>query len=309
MKKTFSAIKPYLRWVILGGTLFFLLKTFKDHWQEVAAIRIETRGWLMLAIALIITLLAHVWSGWVWTWILQSFKQPLGQAQALIVYLKTNIAKYLPGNVWHFYGRISAVSKAGGSLGVASLSVLLEPLLMAAAALLIALLSSGLGIVGTPSDSPTWLLQIICLIVVLLGVHPRFLNPVVHRLSRLKGSATDKVQIEGYPLLPLLGEVGFLGFRGTGFLFALMALMPIHWHQIPHLLSVFSFSWLLGLIVPGAPGGIGVFETTAITLLDNQQFSAGIILSVVALFRVVSILAEAAAAGLAWLSEDIFVKN
>jgi len=41
--------------------------------------------------------------------------------------------QYLPGNVWH-YGRISAAVKAGVSGSAATLSVLLEPLLMAAAA-------------------------------------------------------------------------------------------------------------------------------------------------------------------------------
>jgi hypothetical protein len=38
----------------------------------------------------------------------------------------------------------------------------------------------------------------------------------------------------------------------------------------------------------------------AIALLDHSQFSAGIILTAVALFRLVSILAETLAAGLAW---------
>jgi glycosyltransferase 2 family protein len=310
MKKIRSAIAPYLRWGILGGTLFFLLAALKNHWQEVAEVRISTRGWLMLAIALSVTLLAHTWSGWVWTWILRAFKQPVGQGWALRVYLKTNIAKYLPGNVWQYYGRISAIRQAGGSLGVASLSVLLEPLLMAAAALLIALTSSGLGWVATGSDARIWGLQILGLTGVLLGIHPRLLNPVIHWVSRFKGDLanTDAVEIERYPFLPLLGELGFVLLRGTGFVFALMALTPVNFSQIPQLLSVFSLAWLAGLIVPGAPGGLGVFEATAIALL-NRQFPVGIILSVVALYRLVSILAEAAAAGLACLSENLSVRR
>ncbi|MEW5861033.1 MAG: UPF0104 family protein, partial [Cyanobacteriota bacterium] len=31
MKKIWSSLKPYLRWVILGGTLFFLAKALKDN--------------------------------------------------------------------------------------------------------------------------------------------------------------------------------------------------------------------------------------------------------------------------------------
>jgi glycosyltransferase 2 family protein len=292
MKNIWSNIKTYIRWMILGGTLFFVLKAFKDRWQEVAAVRIESKGWLMLAIALTVTLLAHVWAGWVWSWILLSFKQTLPQRWAIQVYLKTNLAKYFPGNVWHYYGRIAAVSRAGGSLAVASLSVLLEPLLMVAAALIVISISVNL---------PTWGLQIFSLTAVLVGIHPLILNPIVQFLSRLKGNIADpdKAEIKKYPWLPLLGELGFLGLRGLGFLFIFLALKPLSLNQIPQLFGVFSCAWLLGLIVPGAPGGLGVFEATAIALLDQEQFPSGIVLSVVALYRMISILAEAIAAGLA----------
>ncbi|MDJ0632114.1 MAG: lysylphosphatidylglycerol synthase domain-containing protein [Xenococcaceae cyanobacterium MO_188.B29] len=311
-KKILSTIKPYLRWFILGGTLFFLLTTLKNHWQEVTAVQIDLTGWLMLAAALGVTLLAHIWSGWVWTWILAAFQQSLGRLPGIGIYLTTNIAKYLPGNVWHFYGRIAAVSKSGGSLGAATLSVLLEPLLMASAALVIALVSTGLGWLKTDVSLEIGMLQIpqqlqiamqmAGLITVLVGIHPRILNPLMHWLSRSKGDAqaAKKVNLHSYPLVPLLGEIGFLIFRGTGFLLTLMAIAPILPQQVPQLISAFSFAWLLGLVVPGAPGGMGIFEATTIALLDSSQFSPATILSTVACFRVVSILAEAIAALIAW---------
>jgi glycosyltransferase 2 family protein len=64
----------------------------------------------------------------------------------------------------------------------------------------------------------------------------------------------------------------------------------------------------MGLLVPGAPGGIGVFETVALALALSSDIAAipqqyapqGIVLSAIALFRVISILAEAIAAGCAW---------
>ena len=303
MKKIWSSIKPYLRWVILGGTLFFLLKAFKDHSSEVAAIRIDAAGWLTLFAAFSITLLAHIWAGFVWGWILQSFKQPVQYRWVLEVYLKTNVAKYLPGNVWHYYGRIWAVTKAGGSLGAATISVLLEPLLMAAAALLITLTGSQLGWVDAKGDARIWGLQILSLAAVCLAVHPRILNPVLQLLSRLKGKAagTDVFQLEHYPFVPLLGELGFLGLRGTGFLLAFVALTTVNPSQIPLLFSAFSFAWVLGLVIP-TPGGLGVFETTAIALL-NPHFSTAVILSIVALFRFISILAEVVGAGVGALSD------
>jgi len=54
--------------------------------------------------------------------------------------------------------------------------------------------------------------------------------------------------------------------------------------------------------VPGTPGGVGVFEATALALLE-QKFSPGIVLSAVAFYRLISVLAESFAAGLALLHE------
>lgn len=303
-----SRCKPFLRWVVLGGTLFFLGKVLKDHWQQVATVRVSGMGWTLLAIALLVTLVAHITAGWVWGQILVELKQPMSRFWAVQVYLLTNIAKYLPGNVWHLYGRVMAAKEAGTRLDVATLSVLLEPLLMAAAALLVALLGS-----QQVLASYGWLgvtFQAIGLIGVLLGVHPKVLNPLLHYLGKAKqkvtGSRPDAAtfQLTAYPVVPFLGELGFLGLRGAGFLVTFGAFSPIAPGQIPLLMSAFALAWLLGFIIPGAPGGLGVFEATAIALLGST-FPAGIVLTVVAVYRLISVLAEALGAGLAWVWQRV----
>jgi glycosyltransferase 2 family protein len=110
--------------------------------------------------------------------------------------------------------------------------------------------------------------------------------------------------LERYPILPLLGELAFLGLRGSGFILTMFALTPLELNQIPLLFAAFSLSWLLGLIVPGAPGGIGVFEASAIALLNNH-FPPALIISTIGLYRLISIIAEIAGAGLAWLDEHL----
>ena len=306
MKKIFSCLKPYLRWIIFGGTLFFIAKTLKDHWQQVLEIRISDSGWVSLAIAFFVTIMAHIWSGWVWFWIIREFNQPVNLRWAIGVYLKTNIAKYLPGNIWHFYGRIAATKEARVPLEIATLSVLLEPLLMAAAALTIAL-------IGSVQES--WFWQFLCLFIVLIGVHPRILNPVIKYLGKLKLKANIsdvtpalELKLKGYPLRPFLGEIGFVMIRGSGFLLTLIAMNHVEINQVPLIFSVFGLAWLLGLIVPGAPGGIGVFEVTTLALLE-KQFAPGVVLSAVALYRLISVLAEIFGVGWVWLSERLFSRS
>jgi hypothetical protein len=299
-------IKKTLRWLIFGGTLFFVAKTLKDNWQEVASVHIDGIGWSILAIATGVTLLAHIWAGWVWTWVIEELYQPIYVAQFIQVYLKTNIAKYLPGNIWHYYGRIITAQSAGVSPGAAALSVLLEPLLMAAAALIVVILGSQIIVANN-----TFVLvgQVLGLLIVLTAMHPRFLNRVLALLQKVKLKKSPQssvsvapVNLKRYPLLPLLGELAFLGLRSSGFVLTLFTVEPVTWHQLPLIVTAFSGSWLLGLVVPGAPGGLGVFEATAIATLKNH-FPMAVIISAIGMYRLVSTLAEIIAATLAWIDE------
>jgi uncharacterized membrane protein YbhN (UPF0104 family) len=302
--------KQILPWLILGGTLFFLGKALNAHWSEVMAMQIDAVGWSILCIATGVTLLAHIWGGWIWTWILKELNQPVPCAEFIQVYLKTNIAKYLPGNVWHHYGRIVAAKNADIPAGAATLSVLLEPLLMAAAALIM-IIVLGSQFAGTTVTVLVKILQFFNLAVVLCVVHPRFLNPVIRLVYKLKGKKstntsepTTAFKVKRYPLKPLLGELGFLLLRGTGFILTVFALTPLQVNQLPLLLGAFSFAWLLGFVVPGAPGGLGVFEVTAMALLQHR-FSSAVIISAIASYRLISIIAETAGAALAFLDERL----
>ncbi|MGB3263405.1 MAG: lysylphosphatidylglycerol synthase domain-containing protein [Microcoleus sp.] len=321
-----SRLKPYVRYVILGGTFVFIAKAFFTHWREVANIQIRAESFPLLAIALGITLLSLIFVGWVWMLILREFGQYVNARWAIQVFLKTNIAKYLPGNIWHFWGRILEAKKAGISSKFATLSVLLEPLLMASAGVLIGLICF---------DKFNGFLRIVGSAAILTAIHPRILNPIVLFVERLKLSKKNgenaKVEevagdrpisrlesssnlakntsgvkspreinlpIKRYPLVPLIGQICFIGLRGCGFLLTVMALNPVNSIDIPNLFGAFCLAFVVGLVVPGAPGGMGVFEATAIALLSDR-FSVAIILSAVALYRIISILADVSGAALA----------
>jgi glycosyltransferase 2 family protein len=290
-----------IRWLVLGGTFFFVLKAFKENWQNVVNVNIAWQGWFTLAIALLVTLFAHCWSGLVWAGLLKAFKQPVTTAWTLRLYLTTNIAKYLPGNVGHFYGRVSALHQVGVSLSVASLIVLLEPLLMAAAAFLIALLAIGIGVIKTKFLSLFLLFGFIVITIILIGIQPKIFNKLLHFFSKFKNKKKQAIaQIDRSLSIYLWGEIGFVLLRGIGFILTWMTLTTPRVTQIPTLLGVFSGAWLMGLLVPGAPGGIGVFEAVMLAAIPKQYAPQEIVLSAIALFRLISISAEAIAAGGAW---------
>lgn len=400
--------KPILRWGILGLTLAFLSHSLRDHWQEVAAVSLTGSQVTALGLALGITLVAHCWAGWVWGWILADLHHPRSPWWAMGTYLTTNLAKYLPGNIWHFYGRISQTQQQQIPLAAGITSVVLETLLMLTAALVLAL---GLGGAGREQG----LILAIALTVVLTGIHPRFLNPVLTRMNRDKlkqwqrrfrrstaetaetaaphhgaetpapalalatappppassrpltrtwddrshtpppvspaldpgDPAPPSVPDSAYPAVspsvsrpipaepqhtehrhtehrhinsepslpsqptglrsylwkPLVGEFIFLGLRGLGFGVILVALTGADWSWGWRVLGSFSGAWLAGVVIPGAPGGLGVFEATALALLQGQSAQglvlapAGILVTL-GFYRLVSTLAEAVGAAI-----------
>ncbi|MBD2082731.1 UPF0104 family protein [Leptolyngbya sp. FACHB-17] len=283
--------KSTLRWLILTAVVFFLFQSLQKHWQEVTKLRIDGRGIACLAVAIGVTLFAHIFAGYVWSWILGVLSYRVSGSWGAQTYLKTNIAKYLPGNVWHFYGRINAAKQIGIAIAPATLSILLESLLMAGAACFFAMVRF---------HSAIWL-QCAIVIVILIAIHPVFLNVALKQASKLKQS-TGLIQLDRYPLLPLLGELGFLGLRAVGFILTFLALRSISSAELPLLFSGFAWAWLLGFIIPGLPGGIGVFEAIAVAIF-SQAFPSAQVLAVVALYRFVNTLAEAMGAGLAAIDE------
>ncbi len=299
-QRLMNQLKPHTRWLVLAITSAFLLHTLRQNWQQVLTLRFTDGAIAFLILAVGITLLSHIWSAWIWHIILTLLAAPIQRTWVMVLYLQSNLAKYLPGNVWHFVNRIQALRSHNISTGTAIVGVLLEPLLMSAAALAIVFLS-------LPSTG----LQLAILIAVLVGVHPRVLNPVLHRLApaRLKQvglSVEDSAipQLKAYPLKPFLGEVGFVVLRGCGFLFSLSALESWDIGDFWRLMGSFSLAWLLGLVVPGAPGGLGVFEATILALLGTH-YSAATLLGSVTLYRLVGTLAEILGAALAWVDLQI----
>ncbi|WP_342596584.1 lysylphosphatidylglycerol synthase domain-containing protein [Cyanobacterium aponinum UTEX 3222] len=302
-------LKQFLRYFIFGITLFFLATTIVNNWRSITSIEFNKYLFLLIFISLILNSFAHIFSAWVWTWILTLFNCKLGGFSAVKIYLITNISKYIPGNIWHFVGRVKAIQNHGDSIALGTFPVVLEPLLMAIASLLITIFSVSLGILEVNFSPLIFSLLLFFILIILIAIHPKFINPVLKKLVINKGKVETNIKLNKYPFLPLIGELIFLLLRGSAFMALMMPFIDLNIILIPQILTAFSFAWLIGLIVPGAPGGLGIFEAVAIASLDPAIFPRDKIIIVVALFRFSSIIAETFTAYLAWLLYSVIVNN
>lgn len=307
VKQLWASYKAVFYACLLMAILAFLGQALYENWQAIARIRITLSAWASFAIAAGITLFAFTWTGWVWGWILEDLGHPVSNVWATQIYLTTNIAKYLPSNLVHLYGRTLAAKTVGIPLSAASLSVILDTLLMISAGLILGLLSVSRGGLWAAG---------LGLMAALIIVHPRVMRFLIQKLTQLGGvisktPSTKRIKpfpLKRYPWRPLLGEIGIIILRGLGFALTVQALTPIEIEAIPRLISIFSIGWLLGFVTPGVPGGVGVFELTVSQLMirpgalsDASTLSYGLALASVALYRLMNTIAEALGAGLAWL--------
>jgi len=114
----------------------------------------------------------------------------------------------------------------------------------------------------------------------------------VLRLPNSKGQFEEKINIVSFfPSRALFLEIGFVLSKFIGFYICLNTFYANNTLNIIFLLVIFSLSWSLGLAVPAAPGGVGVFETCLLLLVGNS-IPKNIILISLVYFRVISTSAD-----------------
>ena len=281
----------FMRWGILMAAAIFLTKTLLVNWQEVSKLHLQPQAWIYVSVAIAIAVCAQLWSALVWGLILELLRHPVPRRWAIITLLKNAPAKYLPGSVWHLYGRVRAAQRRGIGLEFATLSVILEPLFIMAGGLGLALWH------GSASN-----LLIAALSIILLVVHPFFLNRLWQFWRSSQGKDSTGGALRCYPSSVLLGALAFMVLRSLTFICIVLAFTPINWSLLKPLMSGFSFAWLLSLIIP-SPGGLGVFESSALQVLQGS-LSPSLLLGCVTVYRLVTIVAELIGAGAAyWINE------
>ena len=299
------------RWVTLASA-GFLLAALVAHGSQLLQLSLDGQGWCWLLLGVGLTLVSLLANGLAWAALLRWLGHGPAWSAVVLLFLQSNLRKYLPGGIWHLVERWRALraSEADGapllvpgglSVGQALLAVLLDPLLAAIAAL--ALVPLG----GWQNG-----LALLCLLP-LLALRPRWLNPWLERLERQRllqwrsqgvvdgdpaALPAGQAGITGVPWPPLLAELVFVLLRFGGFACCVQAFdlgFNLPWGGW---LAGFALAWTAGLVVPGAPGGLGVFEAVLLLRLSAAVPEAPL-LAVAISYRLVSSLADLLAAATA----------
>ncbi len=204
-------------------------------------------------------------------------KEPFPYRTSYYYFAKTEISKYLPGNVFHFIGRQVLASKIGiTQMEMAKISVLFSFLL------LVATVISSTVFAFLATDIPPYILTLMglsCIITIIITayLYPSF--PIRKKVS-MNLLLSVSVALQGV-MLGMIVMVQTDHFT-AGLFFECV--------------SIYIVSWLIGFITPGASGGLGIREGTfiAIAAFMHLDIAAEIIIFSVLLVRFINIIIDIA---------------
>ena len=274
--------------------LLFIGSSIYGNFEDLASQKIALKGSIWLSWGVGFSFLSIIINAFAWKLLINSIGCNSKKLNIIKIFLSTNIYKYLPGGIWHFVSRYNAL-RLEFSKRHSIESILLEPLLMLVA-----------GIIFIPFANLNIIIFILCWSTTLILL-PGFREFIIKRLMEMKSSIFSKgnnindinlVQQKyetssniNYPFIPLFVEIIFILFRFIGFLCCLNAFfIGSNVSQI-ELISYFSLAWVIGLIIPAAPGGVGVFESVILFCLGSKMPEASLLASLLC-YRLVSTLSD-----------------
>jgi uncharacterized membrane protein YbhN (UPF0104 family) len=251
------------------------------------------------ALSVVSVVVTHFFGTHVWRLLMSDQGHRVPTRLAVQVFFISQLGKYLPGNVGQFLGRGVLAKSTGIPVGVAVGTAVFEGIwnlvISASLALLGTVvlwdLQSAQGAAPAFASKLAWILPL-ALVAPWLGI--KVANTFLPGVSRKIGGG----QLLRLPRLRTALFVSLLiliNFMQQGYIVKLQAehlfaSPDVDWFSIALL---YSSAWVVGYVVPGAPGGLGVREAMMVVLLaplTGPAVAAGLAVSM----RLTTLLGDAA---------------
>ena len=287
-KINFGVIKNIF---FISSLLYFCIFFFFNIGQISFEINLEKNG-INLFLSFLFCVLSIYLNAYAWRYIVKWLGKEFKRNNLISFYVLTNILKYVPGGIWHFVERFNFIKKISNPQ-IALYSTIVEPYFMLSGAFLLA----SMGVIFSPFYF-SFLLPLVFL-------NKKLIYLALKRLVSLKGKALAVLKLKNskdqfekriniisfFPTTSFLLEIGFVLSKFIAFYICLNTFYTNNTINIIFLLVIFSLSWSLGLIVPAAPSGVGVFEACLLFFL-GRNIPQNILLVSVIYFRIISTSAD-----------------
>jgi len=275
----------------ISSLSYFCFYFFNNIDQISFEINLERNG-INLSLSFLFCVLSIYLNAYAWKYIVKWLGKEFKSNNLVSFYVLTNILKYVPGGMWHFVERFNFIKKISNPQ-IALYSTLIEPYFMLTGSFLLA----SMGLIFSPFYFflifPLIFLNrkfIFLIFKILVSLKGKVLD--VLRLPNSKGQFEERINIVSFfPSRALFLEIVFVLSKFIWFYICLNTFYTSNNLNSIFLLVIFSLSWSLGLVVPTAPGGVGVFEACFLFFV-GKSIPQNIILICLIYFRVISTSAD-----------------
>lgn len=259
----FEKIRPWLNLMgrlIAIVCLVILVSIVVRYWDQLPTVKWSGLSVLVCGLVVFFGVFGHGLNALTWK-ALMARQQPVSLGQSLSITGRSQIARYLPGNVFHYVGKAVLAKNEGLGTRWVVMTMVIETAILIVAALLV-------GGFGFAFARHAWVYLALGTIVAFV-IAPILLYLVRSRI-RPVSDVIEKVGI-GNLLLGLLCQITNLLLLGTSaYLFARFlwpGLFDLGWWELTW---ASSLAWVCGFVTPGAPGGVGVRESILVALFSGS---------------------------------------
>lgn len=294
-----ARLKSLTKWggrALLVVSIGFLAFEINRNWAAASDWRPSARDTLTVLVSAIIYALALFLIVEAWHQVVGLFADE-PRRRTYPSFAITQIAKYLPGNVAHLFGRGFYLHGGNLSAGQIVTATLTEMLLIPAAALACIV---GAGVLGVKTLQFGWL--------------PAFFWPLTFGAASLTAALAAVFAIRLHYLRPAqIYRLAGASALATAFILALGSLYFATFNLVGSanagdLVIAAIAAWLVGFLTPGAPGGLGTREATLVLLLSHLGQEEAVLLSA-ALFRIVTVLGDCLLFAAGWIANQYIART
>lgn len=228
------------------------------------------------------------------------------------VYCKSNLLKYIPGNIFQYMGRIELAERLELGHTDVALATGIDVFIQFFSFFIVSIVFCGCGFlqimkINTLLQKFLPIAILICLIS--LGILVHFIK-IKHK-EKINYYRALLVRKNIPVLLKCISRYIFIAI-GFGIIYLLIisetVTFPVNMNEYLEIFGIFILSWLFGFITPGAPGGIGIREAV-LTLLLGSKYDITPFLSGVIIYRLINSLGDFIAYITTTLGEKIWKQN
>lgn len=284
--------------IIVIAALVFVIKKFAD--MDVDFTQLSSPNVLAsLGLGVLFQTLLIITASFPWLVFTQSLSgTKIPYSSAMPVYTKSNIYKYLPGNVFQYVGRNQLAADMKISHVDVACATILDVLFCVFWTAVISVIFLGGAIAELLEKYGRNILivgaaGIAAVIVLVVLVRFKFRDKFMEYISRYSKA--------------LAPENRFKLFQGIIYYFVHNAFSAVMYFiclrliagdsaepsELIALTGAFLFAWIIGFVTPGAPGGIGIRESVMI-FVSGDKYQDKVLLFVLVM-RIASIIADVAA--------------